>query len=208
MKKIGLLAVLALIGVVAYFVLYSKKNKPHGEEVKLQAETVSKHSAGFNSSVKEVLTNYFSLSEAFVTWDTANISARASSLQASMSGLKLDEIKNDTVIHDTAKDYMASLGTELQQLKGEKDITSARHSFNTFSQHFYDLLRTIRYDGGTVFLQECPMAFDDNEPGLWLSDKAAIRNPYLGLHHPKYKSGMLECGENKDSLHFTGQTQN
>jgi hypothetical protein len=60
----------------------------------------------------------------------------------------------------------------------------------------------VRYDESTIYLQECPMAFNDTDPGLWLSKTSDIRNPYLGVQHPKYKSGMLECGETKDSLDF------
>jgi hypothetical protein len=64
-------------------------------------------------------------------------------------------------------------------------------------------MRTIRYDGGKIYLQECPMAFNETEPGVWLSSTDSIQNPYLGLHHPKYKGGMLECGATKDTLNFT-----
>jgi hypothetical protein len=46
------------------------------------------------------------------------------------------------------------------------------------------------------------MAFNDNEAAIWLSKTPQIRNPYLGLHHPRYKSGMIDCGETKDSLRF------
>ena len=49
------------------------------------------------------------------------------------------------------------------------------------------------------------MAFNDNEEGLWLSKTSKIRNPYLGLHHPKYKGGMISCGETKDTLNFQGK---
>jgi hypothetical protein len=48
------------------------------------------------------------------------------------------------------------------------------------------------------------MAFNDAEPGVWLSSSDSVRNPYLGLHHPKYKSEMVECGGPKDTLNFTG----
>ena len=47
------------------------------------------------------------------------------------------------------------------------------------------------------------MAFNDTEPGLWLSKTEAIRNPYLGLHHPKYGKAMLVCGEVKDEIQFS-----
>jgi hypothetical protein len=48
------------------------------------------------------------------------------------------------------------------------------------------------------------MALDNYEnAAYWLSTDAEMekrRNPYLGLHDPKYKSGMLKCGSTKDSV--------
>jgi hypothetical protein len=44
------------------------------------------------------------------------------------------------------------------------------------------------------------MAFNDIDSGYWLSKSNSIRNPYMGLHHPRYHSGMLNCGETLDSI--------
>ena len=58
----------------------------------------------------------------------------------------------------------------------------------------FDLIRTVQYDKEVVYLQHCPMAF--NEQGAeWLSNSTDIRNPYI----PKK---MLTCGEVKDSASF------
>jgi len=47
--------------------------------------------------------------------------------------------------------------------------------------------------GGTeAFYDYCPMAFN-NEGAYWLSDQAAIRNPYFG-------DAMLTCGTVKETL--------
>jgi hypothetical protein len=46
------------------------------------------------------------------------------------------------------------------------------------------------------------MAFNDNEAAYWLSNSREVVNPYLGKKHPKYSSGMLHCGEVKDSLNY------
>jgi hypothetical protein len=69
----------------------------------------------------------------------------------------------------------------------------------------YNLLRTVRYDRSKIYLQECPMAFGDDAAGLWLNNSDEVRNPYLGLHHPKYKDAMVDCGGAKDTLNFTGR---
>lgn len=208
MKKLGLLVALALIGVLAYFLLYSKRSKPHGDEVKGPAAVAARYPVAFTDSVKGFLENYYALSEAFVAWDTLAVHRATGALRASLQTVKLDNLKKDTVIHETAVSYLAGLNEEVNRLEGAKDITEKRRVFHTVSQNIYDLLRTLKYEGGTVYLQECPMAFNDTETAAWLSKSPELRNPYLGLHHPKYRSGMLECGETKDSIAFrTGGPQ-
>ncbi|MBS1925917.1 MAG: DUF3347 domain-containing protein [Bacteroidetes bacterium] len=60
--------------------------------------------------------------------------------------------------------------------------------------------QSINYEGKKLYLQHCPMAFNDTEGADWLSSSDEIINPYLGKKHPKYKAGMLHCGEIKDSV--------
>lgn len=208
MKKLVLLIVLALAGVLAYYLLYSKKNKPHDESERQQALAVSKHSPAFLNSVDSALNNYYNLSESFVNWDSGAIRLNATNLKTNIANIKFDELKKDSLIYETATSYTESLNSDLDIIIQQPDITAKRKALNSFSQNLYDLLRAVHYDGSKIFLQECPMAFNDAEPGLWLSNKADIRNPYLGLHHPKYKSGMLECGEIKDSLHLASANKN
>ena len=45
---------------------------------------------------------------------------------------------------------------------------------------------------GTLYVQHCPMAFD-GAGADWLSERAAIRNPYFG-------EAMLTCGYSTDTL--------
>jgi hypothetical protein len=72
------------------------------------------------------------------------------------------------------------------------------------SQQIFDLLRIVKFDAAKVYYQECPMALNNYETsGFWLSNEAADekrRNPYLGLHDPKYSKAMLKCGSTRDSI--------
>jgi hypothetical protein len=196
---------LLVIALAVYFVVFKKEKK--GEKPpKQQPVAVSKYSDAFNSSVNNTLNVYYALSESFVNWDSAAVTTNGAALQELVGAIAFDEIKKDTVIYQTATSYLEGFESDLSIINSASDITTKRRSFNSFSQSFYDLLRTIRFDGSTVFLQECPMAFNDTEAATWLSNTSGIRNPYLGVHHPHYKSGMLECGETKDSLRLTAQT--
>jgi hypothetical protein len=46
------------------------------------------------------------------------------------------------------------------------------------------------------------MPFNDTGRAVWLSKSDTLRNPYLGLHHPRYGSGMLECGTQEATIDF------
>lgn len=202
MKKILLLLLLGLAGVLSWYFFVTRK-KPKDETPKQQPVTVSQHSAAFNRSVSSFLNHYYSLSEALVKWDSAGVPAQAQAVQASLDKINFQELQKDTMIHETAVSYLDMLRTDLSRISGNQNLNAKRYAFHSFSQNLYDLLRTIKYDDAPVYLQQCPMAFNDEQPGIWISNQPVIRNPYLGLHHPKYHSGMLECGNTLDSLDFT-----
>jgi hypothetical protein len=69
------------------------------------------------------------------------------------------------------------------------------------SEFLYPFLKTVGYEGTKIYWQNCPMAFGDDKPANWLSTSAEINNPYLGMHHPEFKSAMLHCGETMDSIY-------
>jgi hypothetical protein len=80
------------------------------------------------------------------------------------------------------------------------DLTARRRAFSKLGEHMLAMLNQTGYRASTVYVQQCPMAFNDTETASWLSDASEIVNPYLGKKHPKYSSGMLHCGELLDSI--------
>lgn len=204
MKKWLLLLVLAAVGVLTWY-LFVAKPKPDDETPKQQPLAVSKYSDSFNVSINRMLSSYYALTNDFVNWDTASVQLHATQLETDLQNANFDEIKKDPMIHQTAVTFIDASKGELQTIRQVADLTEKRRALNNLSDNMYNLLRTIRFDRSKIYLQECPMAFNDDEPGVWLSSVDSIRNPYLGLHHPKYKSGMLECGATKDTLNFTGR---
>jgi hypothetical protein len=203
MKKWILLIVFAIIGVLSWYFFVTRKT-PKEEGPKQQPLSVSKHSDSFNVAVNKVLTSYYALTNDFVNWDSVAVSNHASDLKANLEAVNFDELKKDTIIHQTAVTFIDASKGELETILQPADLTTKRHALNNLSDNMYNLLRTIHYDRSKIYLQECPMAFNDTEPGVWLSKTDAVQNPYLGLHHPKYKGGMVECGGPKDTLNYTG----
>lgn len=205
MKKL-LLAVL-LLGIAGFlvwkFVFSGKKNHADSGE-KPQALVVSKHSAAFNNSVQQLLTDYYSLTEAFVNWDTVAVNASAQRLQGSVDSLKLSEMEKDSALYPTAQMQWEGVRSEVAGLITDPTMDDKKASLNMLSQQIFDLLRIVRYDAAKIYFQECPMALNNYEmAGNWLSPVDSVRNPYLGLKDPKYGKEMLTCGSTKVTLDYT-----
>ena len=201
MKKIIMLVLLALAGVITWYFLVTKP-KPDNEVPKQQPVAISVHTDSFNTALNAAMSSYYGLTEAFVNWDSAAVNSNAAQLKNHLQGINLDEFKAEGAIHQTAMEYVNASEQKVKDITIAKELSEKRKAFNSLSQNMYDLLRTVQYDNSKIYLQECPMAFNDTEPGLWLSKTEDIRNPYLGLHHPKYGKAMLVCGETKDEIYY------
>jgi len=82
--------------------------------------------------------------------------------------------------------------TSLKEIESTADIEVQRKAFSTLSENLYKSIKAFGLAGTEAFYDFCPMAFN-NEGAYWLSDKAAIRNPYFG-------EAMLTCGTVKETL--------
>jgi hypothetical protein len=186
---------------VVLFVLASCNNE---EQKPAEQKTASQHSTSFNASFDAVINDYNALTEGFVNWDSVGVNAKAAALDKSLNSLVFDDLKKDSATYLTAQETAKNGIAAAEEIGKAPDMISKRRNFNTLSQNIYDLLRAVKYDEKKLYLQECPMAFNDTEAGVWLTDKGSdvIRNPYLGLHHPKYGKSMIECGSNKSTIDF------
>lgn len=192
---------LAAVGVFTWFVFVTR-HKPKDEVPIEPSLKVSKHTLEFSESFNKLLNDYYALSESFVQWDTVAASKNLISLKNSVDSLQYEAQQDDSISYETANTYLTAMRNDVNRMQSASDITAKRRFFNSFSNGLYEFIRVVQYDQAKVYLQECPMAFNDTETAQWLSKTNNIRNPYLGLHHPKYKSGMLECGEVKDSIEY------
>lgn len=205
MRPVYIFLALAGIGIVTWLVL-ARPAKKEADAPKPEALAVSKHSDPFNAGIASALSDYARLTEQFINWDSAGVNATAQTLVKDFENLKLDELKKDSSgIYETAQTFADNAKGELQTIAAEKGIRPQREAFNNLTDNLRQLLNTVKYDREKLYLQECPMAFDDTKPGQWLSKTEEIRNPYLGLHHPTYGKGMMSCGETKQTINHTGR---
>jgi len=159
------------------------------------------HSNDFNKSINAVISGYLLLKDAFVESDTVAIKIEQQKFANLLDSLNLNDLKKDTTgIYESAQAQIEDMKANTIALAKETNLTEMRQDFRMISENLYPFLKTIHYQGNTLFWQSCPMAFGDDTEGSWISNSDEILNPYLGKNHPQYKSGMLHCGELKDSI--------
>ena len=203
MRPILLFLVLAGAGIIAW--LFLAKPEKTEETPKQQALAVSKHSDEFNQSIENALTVYGQMGEDFVNWDSAGAREKALDMGGKLLAIKLDELKKDSsAIYETAAAFIENAKGDVETIATEERIRPQREAYNNLTDNIEQFLNTIRYDREKLFVQQCPMAFDDVVAAKWLSKKEEIRNPYLGLKDPKYGKGMLSCGETIKTINHTG----
>ena len=199
MKKIILIALVLLVGLAIYWFKFRNTNeKPVPKQ---EAFKTSRHSDEFNKGIDTMLTAYFSMHDAFVASDTTKAKAAAKNLIVLADSLHLIELKKDTSgIFEAADMQMKDILANAESLLQQKDIKEMRQDFRMVGESMYPLLKTIHYEGKTLYWQNCPMAFGEDKGANWISNSAEIMNPYLGKDHPEFKATMLHCGEVVDSI--------
>jgi hypothetical protein len=166
-------------------------------------ETESRYGLAFNQSAGLALNSYDKMVENFVNWDSLAVDKEAGNLKGLLESMPLEELKKDSASYQTAIGEMDKAKKDLASLTAKTTITDKRHSLNSLTDHLYSFLKTVKYDRSVLYLHHCPMAFNDEDSGLWLSKTDSIRNPYLGLHHPTYGKAMIECGDTKGTIDFS-----
>jgi hypothetical protein len=201
MKRFVILLLVILIAFAVYrFGFRSSRSREEGP--KMAPIALKKHSENFNNSVERMVNAYLDIKNAFVEDDTVKVKEGTKIFINLLDSIPLDELKKDTaLIFETAKSNVNDIKSNAQSLASQANITEMRHDFSMVTEMMYpSFFKTINYEGPNLYLQNCPMAFGEEQPANWISNNSEVVNPYLGKHHPEYKAAMLHCGSVKDSL--------
>ena len=201
MKKIVAFALVLIAAFSIYWFILRPKNNPVKEE-KQKAIAVKKHSDGFNNSIDHLMNAYFNIKDAFVEADTVKAKENTLLFISLLDSIPVSELDQDSLmISETAKLNIVDIKANALSLIQQTDITEMRQDFRTVSDMLYPgFFKIINYEGPSLFLQNCPMAFGTDKDANWISNSNEVINPYLGKKHPEFKATMLNCGEVKDSI--------
>ena len=200
MNKKWLLVIIVVLGSCFYWFFIRNKHKQ--EQPKEQPISLKKHSSAFNDNINKVVNSYPSLKDAFIEADTIQIKAKAVDFIDAVHQIDTSEIKKDTAaVFETIMATIGDVRSNAESILNQTDITEMRRDFSSLTEMMFPVFfNAIQYEGPTLYFQNCPMAFNDTEPANWISKTKEIMNPYMGKKHPKYQSGMLNCGEIIDTI--------
>jgi hypothetical protein len=200
MKKL-LFFILILLAAFCTYWVFTKGKKEGVAMAKAEALIANSHSDSFNRGIDSLLNAYFLIKEALVNTDSISVKSACKSLIILADTNRLAELKKDSLgIYSSAIMQLGDVKANAESLLNQNNITEIRQDFRMIGESIYPLLKTIHYEGKTLYWQNCPMAFGEDKGANWISNTEEIINPYLGKNHPEFKSGMLHCGEVKDSI--------
>jgi len=177
MKKVLLIYLVLIIGIITWYYAVGKENRVF-DNSKATALKVSKHSKEFNQSLQAVMDNYYKLTDEFIKGDTVSINKSAASLKLALDALKIDDLKADSAIYETAASVWGDTKAEIDGMQSDPSLQAKKESLNLFSNELFTLLLTVHYDLSKLYWMECSSAFGEDTPGNWISENGQSKNPY------------------------------
>jgi Protein of unknown function (DUF3347) len=191
MKKVLLIYAVLIAGILFWYYGVGKEKKILND-AKGEALKVGKHSPQFNQSMEDMMSSYYKLTDDFIKEDTNSINKSAANLSTALDKIKIDELKKDSDIYETAATIWDNARTEIKGMIGDPSVQAKRESLNLFSNELFTLLLTIRYDLSKLYWQECSSAFGEDTAGNWISKSEESKNPY----------GKNDCATVKKVINF------
>jgi len=176
-------------------------NSNKSSESQINKDTLSKSSAENTAkssvmdakntvSIKEIVSNYLQLKNAFTNDNTTGVATAGKALEGSFknfdkTALTAAQRKTFEDVEDDAREHAEHIG------KNGGNIAHQREHFEMLSKDMYDLIKT--FGGGQVLYKDfCPM-YNNKKGAFWISETKEISNPYLG-------KAMPTCGTVKEEI--------
>ena len=138
------------------------------------------------SALSPILSLYYNVKDALVNSDAKAASAKAGDLTKTINSIDLKTLPAaEQSALGSLKDKLVS---DANNISENNDIGKQKAYFSFVSTNIYSLAKLVRLTDQPVYQQYCPM-----KKAYWLSNEAAIKNPYYGKQ-------MLSCGKVSDIL--------
>jgi hypothetical protein len=136
--------------------------------------------------VDNLIGAYLDVKDALTADNSATAEAKAKILYTEISAIKITTLPS---AQQTAwKNYADKLSFDSRHISESAAIDHQREHFASLSKNMFALVKALKTNTATLYLQYCPMKKES-----WISNKAAIENPYYG-------KGMPDCGSVKETL--------
>jgi len=138
----------------------------------------------FRKQLRAVFDAYEQITARLVASDPAAIPAAVQSFRKSLGDVELSALQESARIRWAEAEQL--LRKSIDGMASTRDTEKQRAHYSGLGNTLYELIKQFGVEGGTLYWQHCPMAFDDAGAN-WLSSEKEIRNPYFG-------DRMLKCG--------------
>ncbi len=196
MKRVLLLAVLILIGFLAYYKFFAAKpdqnDGPHDQPL-----AIGENTNAFNKSFQTMLDSYLALKNALGSNDTVQANKQALVLALAADSLRTNEIQGDSTgtIKETAEVYKGTIAGSARGMAGEVSLEQKQREFEMISDAVWTVTRTVKYNGNKLYYMFCEKAIG-GKGAYWVSELFNSGNPYM--------PGSVEsCVTVQDSLDYS-----
>ncbi|MFF5383323.1 DUF3347 domain-containing protein [Pedobacter suwonensis] len=139
-----------------------------------------------NSQTQSLLTSYYDIKNALVSSDATAAASKASEFSKVLSSMDMKSMPKEEMT--AFMGLQDKLEFDAKHISETKEIAHQREHFANFSTNLFKLAKAVKLTKEPVYYDYCPM-----KKSYWLSDNAAIKNPYFGKQ-------MLTCGAVKETL--------
>lgn len=192
MKKQNLIMYAIVIAILGACGEEKKEHQDKKENPAAKTNTAQSATANTNAStsIKEIVSRYLDLKNAFVSDNTKEAAAAGKALEASFKNfdkknLDARQIKVYDDVEDDAREHAEHIGAN------GGNIEHQREHFDILSKDIYDLVKEFGSEQ-PLYKFFCPMA-NDGKGAVWLSEYKETKNPYYGKK-------MMTCGEVKEEI--------
>lgn len=138
----------------------------------------------FKEQLNQLANQYLPLKDALVETDAEKAKNNLDGFSTALEKVDMKLLKGDA--HMFWMEQYNIMSTHSKKLVALDDVEKQRIQFGFVSDALITSLNAFGTKGETLYIQHCPMAFD-NEGGDWISKEEGIRNPYYG-------DKMMKCG--------------